>query len=162
MSRGRGLKAAALCAMLISGSVSAATCSVSTAGVAFGTYNSNQKVHADSVGSLVVSCEKSALESGVITVTYSLEMSRGSGGSYSPRTMTSGAHTLQYNSYTDLLRTTPWGDSTGGSMSVTGALQLQNSPGMASATHNIYGRVFSNQNVFPGAYADSVTVTIVY
>lgn len=153
---------AVLCLTLLPLPVLGATCSVSATGVALGTYTPNQPAPADSAGSITVSCAKGALDTLPMTTTYSVDISRGSSSSYSPRELTSGANTLRYNLYRDAVRINIWGDTTGGTSNVTGALQLQPSPGFASATHTIHGRIFGSQNAVPGAYADSIVVTVGY
>lgn len=140
----------------------AATCSISTTGVSLGSYTPNQAAPADSAASLNVACTKSPLETGPLTVAYAVEISTGGSASFSPREMTSGRNTLRYNLYRDALRSTIWGDTTGGTANVTGSLQLQTSPGTASAVHTIYGRIFSSQNATPGVYADTIVITISY
>lgn len=151
-----------LCLVLSAMPVSAATCSVSATGISLGTYAPNQTMPADSAGSIVVTCAKGALDSVPMTVAYTIDVSRGGSSAFSPRDMTSGAHTLRYNLYRDASRNIIWGDTTDGTSNVTGALQLQPSPSTASATHTLYGRIFAGQNAYPGAYADSIVVTVGY
>lgn len=141
---------------------SAATCGVSTSGIAFGAYNPIQAVPVDSAGSIVVNCSKGTLDALPMTVNYSVDLSRGSSSSYASREMASSSRKLYYNLYRDALRITVWGDSSGGTVNVPGMLQLQAPLGTASGTHAIYGRIFGNQNAVPGAYADSIVVTVSY
>lgn len=142
--------------------VYAASCSVSASGVALGAYTPNQGAPADSAGRVTIACEKGALDTLPMTVNYSLDLSRGGSSSFSPREMTSGTNKLYYNLYRDAARITIWGDASGGTVTATGALQLQPSPGSASGTHTIYGRIFAGQNAVPGAYADAIVVTVGY
>ena len=142
--------------------VFSATCSVSSVGVSFGTYIPNQAIPADSAGSITIACVKGILDTLPMTVTYSVDISRGSSVSYSPREMTSGANALRYNVYRDALRISIWGDTTGGTANVTGMLQLLAPLGSASAAHNVYSRIFAGQNAVPGIYADSIVVTVAY
>ena len=139
-----------------------ASCSVTATGVAFGSYIPNQAMPADSAGSMTIVCLKGVLDSLPLTVSYSIDMSRGSSVSYSPREMTSGANTLRYNLYRDALRLSIWGDTTGGTSNVTGALLLPAPLGSASVVHNVYSRIFAGQNAVPGIYADSIIVTVTY
>ena len=139
-----------------------ASCSVTATGVSFGSYIPNQAMPADSAGSMTIVCLKGVLDSLPLTVSYSIDMSRGSSVSYSPREMTSGANTLRYNLYRDALRLSIWGDTTGGTSNVTGALLLPAPLGSASVVHNVYSRIFAGQNAVPGIYADSIIVTVTY
>ena len=139
-----------------------ATCSVSASAISLGSYTPNQTAPADSAGSIGVACTKGALDALPMSVTYSVEISRGGSSSFSPREMASGPNTLQYNLYRDAVRINVWGDASGGTASVMGSLQLQPSPGAATVTHTVYARIFAGQNAVPGAYADSIVVTINY
>ena len=139
-----------------------ATCSLTATGVSFGTYIPNQAMPADSAGSMTIACVKGLLDTLPTTVSYSVDISRGRSSSYSPREMTSGANTLRYNLYRDASRLTIWGDTTGGTSNVTGALQLPAPLGSASVMHNVYSRIFAGQNAVPGIYADSIVVTVMY
>ncbi len=150
----------ALVAIVTIAPAHAATCTVSATGVSLGSYTPNQAAPADSAGRITIACNKGALDTLPSTVTYSLSISRGSSNSYTPRELKSGPHALQYNLYYDALRGSVWGDATGGTSRLTGALPLQ--PVTATETHSIYGRIFAGQNVWPGAYADSLVVTIDY
>ena len=153
---------AALTLALLASPVFGATCSASASGVSLGTYTPNQAAPADSAGSIVVVCTKGALDTLPMTVNYSVNINRGGSASYSPRDMTNGTNALHYNLYRDAVRINIWGDTTGGTSNVTGALVLQPTPGSATGTHTVYGRVFASQNAVPGAYADSIVVTVSY
>jgi spore coat protein U-like protein len=142
--------------------VSGATCSASSTGVASGSYTPNQSVPADYAGQVTINCQQGALDALPMTVNYSVDLSRGASVSYSPRDLVSGTSTLHYNLYIDATRTVVWGDTSGGTASVSGSLQLQSPLGVASASHTVYGRIFGGQNVVPGAYADSILLTVVY
>jgi spore coat protein U-like protein len=139
-----------------------ATCNAAATGVAFGTYTPNQVVPADSAGSITVMCSKGALDALPLTVTYSVEIGRGTSSSYSPREMTGSSSKLRYNLYRDALRLNIWGDATGGTSNLTGSLLLQSPLGTASGIHSVYARIFAAQNAVPGPYADTVVVTISY
>jgi spore coat protein U-like protein len=140
----------------------AATCSASSSGVALGVYRPNQATPADSAGFVTVTCSRDVLETFPVTVNYSVDFSRGNSANYSPREMTSGTNKLQYNLYSDASRASVWGDTTGGTAHATGSIGLQSVMVPVSASHTVYGRIFSSQNAVPGNYADSIVVTIVY
>ena len=139
-----------------------ASCNVATTGISFGSYIPNQTLPLDSVGTIVVDCTKAALDSLPMTVNYSLELGRGGGANYTPRTMSSGAHALNYNLYRDALRSSVLGDGSGGTSSMAGSLRLLMPQGAATGSHSFYGRIFAGQNLYPGAYADALVVTINY
>lgn len=123
---------------------SAATCSVSSPGLAFGSYDALASSSLDGVGNINVSCDVSA--------SFTIALSAGS-GSFEQRLMTAGASQLGYNLYTDASRTTVWGDGiTGNTVSATGD----------AVTVSVYGRIPARQNVPAGVYADSITVTVSY
>lgn len=121
------------------------TCSVSASGVNFGSYDVFSNVSSDGAGSVSVSCDEAA--------SYSIAISAGN-GSYASRWMASGAHQLAYNLYRDASRTTIWGDGTGGSAVVSGS--------GSGATHTVYGRIPSRQNVYAGSYSDNIVVIVTY
>ena len=94
------------------------------------------------------------------TTPYAVSLNAGSnaGGAtnFSARAMKSGTHTLAYQLYLDVARSSVWGDGTASSAtsSSTGTGSTQ--------TLNIYGRLPSLANVVPGSYTDTVTVTVTY
>ncbi len=134
--------------LLLFANAAESACSVDPTPVAYGVYSPFSVAPTDTAGTLRVTCSTA-------TVGYTVLLSAGSAGSYSPRRLSGGGHTLSYNLYTDPLRTTVWGDGGGGTASVTGAFAL---PG--AIDHTVYGRVPAQQNVGAGAYTDTITVTI--
>src|SRR5689334_3372464 len=75
---------------------SGASCSVSTSGVNFGTYDYiATSAPLDSAGTISIACDAS--------VTFAVALSAGS-GSYANRTLRSGGNTLFYNLFTDPAR----------------------------------------------------------
>ena len=79
--------------------------------------------------------------------------------------MTSGAETLNYNLYTTAARNIVWGDGSGATQQVAGAISV---PGGAkvtvTATHTVYGRISAPQNVAAGTYVTTspIVVTVTY
>lgn len=140
-ARGRWLLAAALALSTQAGW--AATCTVGSQGVNFGSYNVFDEQNLDGAGTISVSCD--------VSTEHTLSLSAG-GGSYALRTMTSGANTLAYNLYTDATYTVIWGDGTGNTATVIGS---------GTATdHTVYGRIPARQNASVGSYSDTITVTL--
>lgn len=106
----------------------------------------------DASGTLTVTCTNST--------PYSVSLDAGSnaGGptNFADRAMKNGSNTLGYQLYTSAGRSTVWGDGSGGSAPHTGT-------GTGSdQTLNIYGRLPTLSGVVPGAYTDTVTVTVSY
>lgn len=135
-------------ALLLFPEIAQAACSVAPTSVAFGVYSPLNVAPTDTAGTLRVSCDTT-------TVGYTLLLTPGGAGSYSPRRLAGGSYTLAYNLYADALRTVVWGDGSGGTTTVSGAFAL---PG--AIDHTVYGRVPAQQNVGAGTYTDTITVTL--
>lgn len=135
-------------ALLLAPGFAQAACSVNPTSVAFGIYSPFNVAPTDTAGTLRVSCDTA-------TLGYTVLLSAGSAGSYSPRGLSGGGYTLPYNLYVDALRTVVWGDGSGGTATVSGAFAL---PG--SIDHTVFGRIPAQQNVGAGAYTAAVTVTV--
>jgi len=123
----------------------ATTCDVSPQGVSFGAYEPLSPSQLDGVGNIAVRCDGAT--------SFTVEIGAG-GGSFADRHMRGAADDLHYNLYQEPSRITVWGDGTGGgsTLSVTGQDLLV----------PIYGRIPARQNVRPGAYGDTIVVTITY
>jgi spore coat protein U-like protein len=93
--------------------------------------------------------------------TVTLNAGSTTGDAFAQRLMGSGANTLQYNLYTSAALATIFGDGTGGTGTIAGT-------GLGVATANtvqVFGQVpdsVTNQAAVPGAYADTITVTVTY
>lgn len=137
-----------LLVLLLSGAweaASAVSCGINVPTLSFGEYDPFSNQALDSASHIAISCD--------VATNYSIALSPGS-GSYTLRAMTSGAHRLDYNLYTDATRTTIWGDGTGITVLVSG--------NAATANHTVYGRIPPRQNAHVGAYIDAITVTLNY
>ncbi len=94
---------------------------------------------------------------------YTIALNGGTttGGTVAQRLLASGANTLQYNLYTTSAHTAVWGDGTGSSVTQAGT-----GAGVATANSlTVYGQVpdnAANQVAVPGAYTDTITVTVSY
>lgn len=106
----------------------------------------------NSTGQVSSTCTKNA------PFSISLSAGQGVGASMSARKMTlnGGSQTLSYGLYTDAARSSPWGDGTGGTGTVSG-----NGTGSAQ-TSTIYATLLAPASVPPGVYADTVVATITY
>lgn len=132
-----------------------ATCTVSTTGVAFGTYNQLSGSPLTSTGTVSVTCNRT----GARDYAYTIALSTGGSGTYQPRRMT-GVSTLDYNLYTDATYTTIWGDGTNSTSLVSSTLRVT---GQSSTNnHLVYGRVPAGQGAYQGGYSDSLVATLTY
>ena len=134
----------------------ALNCSVSASGTNFGSYSIFNPAPLDAVGNIRVSC--SNLIS--ILVNYTILLSPGASGSYAARRMSNGGNNLAYNLYTNAARTAIWGNGSAGTSVLNDGYLL----GLFTVTQNysVYGRVVAGQNVPPGAYSDTIVVTVNY
>lgn len=124
--------------------VHATSCTVQSAGVAFGAYDPLAASPVDGVGTVRIDCD--------VQTSLTVALGQGSGSS-GTRQMTNGSSQLLYNLYTDASRTFVWGDGVSGSdVSVSGT--TINLP--------VYGRIFARQNVIEGQYADTIVITVSY
>ena len=125
-----------------------ASCTISTTGVSFGTYDVFATSPLDSTGSVTYRC------SGNASITVTLD--KGSAATFNPRRMLKGSEALTYNLYLDAARTTIWGDGTGG----TQVHSNPNAPNNQNVTVTIYGRTPASQDVSAGSYSNIITATI--
>lgn len=131
------------------------SCSFSNVGgtlVDFGLYNALQGDH-DATGTIEFTCLPDLLIGLTVPYTVSISPGTGSGGSFSPRQLVFGGDALNYNLYSDLLRTVVWGDGTLGTGTVSGQC-------VGACSVLVFGRIFGGQTGAAGAYSDSVVVTI--
>jgi len=133
------------------------SCSISATPVAFGNYNPLSSSAVTTTGTISVTC--SALVAS-LNVSYTVTLSQGNSGSYTPRTMTHGIYSLQYNLYLDSLYSSIWGNGSGGTSFLTDSYILN----LFSETRNytVYGRVPGSQNVGTGSYTDSIVATVTF
>jgi spore coat protein U-like protein len=139
------LRLLACSAALVALAAHAATCSVSTIGVNFGSYNVFNTVPTDITGSVSVTCNKSS--------PFTLSLSTGS-GTFAARTMKNGTNILNYNLFSNATHLTIWGDGSSGTSTISAT--------SASATFTVYGRIPARQNVRAGSYSDVITVTVTF
>jgi spore coat protein U domain-containing protein, fimbrial subunit CupE1/2/3/6 len=126
-------------------------CDVQATNHAFGPYSPAASTALDATSNVSVYC--------TVGTPYTLALNIGTGGgTFAARKMTSGANELVYNLYTTAARTTVWGDGTGSTSTVGGT-----GGGLLTAfTHTVYGRIDVNQDVGPGSYSSTVTVTLTF
>jgi spore coat protein U-like protein len=106
-----------------------------------------------------VNCTKGTL------FTVALNAGTTSGTSFSQRLLKNGtsgdSDTLQYNLYTSGTYASVWGDGTAGSQTVSGT----GVGVLTSVAETVYGQLVdsvANQNVSPGTYTDTITVTVTF
>ncbi len=132
------------------------SCSVGTTGVAFGSYVTTSPTPKTANGNVAVTC--SALV--IFTVSYVISMAKGNSATYTPRFMNLlGVH-LNYNLYTTAGFASIWGDTTGGTVTVSDGYT---SIGLSTTrNYTVFGQIPALQPVGPGTYTDSVLVTVTY
>ncbi len=145
--------------LLASGLAAAQSCTVSATSTAFGTYNPLSATALDANGTVTVSCATFPV---ALFLNYTVSLSAGQSGTQTSRRMVSGAHQLNYQLYTNLSRTTPWGNGTQGTGTVSGGFLLAVLTTTAMA-HTVYGRMPALQSTAaPGSYSDVIIVTVSY
>jgi spore coat protein U-like protein len=126
------------------------TCSVSAADLAFGTYDPLAAQPVDTQTTVTVQC--------TLTTGYTVALSpgAGAGATVAARKMTRGltTDTLGYSLYQDTTRAQVWGETGADLVSGTGTGVAQD--------HDVYGRIPAGQNVNPGGYSDTITVTVTF
>jgi len=122
------------------------TCLVSATPLAFGNYSGAQT---DATSTVSVTCTN--------TTPYNVGLDAGlsTGATVTTRAMQNGSNTLGYALYSDSARTVNWGN-TPGTDTVAGT-----GTGLAQ-TLTVYGRIPAGSLPAPGAYADTITVTVTY
>jgi spore coat protein U-like protein len=134
----------------------AATCTVSSGGVAFGAYNSLGHRSYDTIGQVTVSCSGAQGETVSFTLSLTTISVRSTG-----RRLRGGKQSLQYDLYLDPGRTHVWGDGTAGTSAIKGSIVLSNGHGSQNCT--VYGRMPGGQNdAGSGAYTDAAVLNLVW
>jgi spore coat protein U-like protein len=128
-----------------------AACTVDATTLDFGNYNGIAGAVADAVATISPVCTPGTEYS------VGLDVGQGVGASTSSRFLTGPAGALLgYNIFTDVLRTSVWGDGTSGTSWTSGS-------GIGAAQPVVmYARIPARQMAATGIYADTVTVTLTY
>jgi spore coat protein U-like protein len=126
-----------------------AACSVTATGITFPDYNGIGYV--DGTGDVTVTCSNGvsyniALDGGLQHTTW--------------RRVTDGTNYLNYDLWKDFGQTSIWGDSDFENTYPTGSSYADTGTGTAQA-HTVWGALFGGPQP-PGAYSDTVTVTVHY
>ena len=150
ISRGIGVIALALAF-----DACATGCSVSAVSLVFGGYDPFRLAHADTSGSVSVTCIARRGQS----MSYSITLDQGSSGSFFTRRMQSPMGTsLHYNLYVTSSRSVIWGDGNSGTSVLTDSFTMPST--QVTRQYPVYGRVFARQNARVGNYSDSIVVTL--
>jgi spore coat protein U-like protein len=124
-------------------------CTISTAALAFGSYDpvvTHASTDLDGTGTVTIACTKGA----AATVALGL----GSNASGSTRRMKDADNNyLTYEIYQDSNRSTVWGTG-------ADALTPPVAPSKAARNFTAYGRVAADQDVPAGSYSDTVVATV--
>jgi spore coat protein U-like protein len=142
--------------LLVSASVTA-TCTISTAPVAFGAYDPTSVTDLDGTGTVTVLCTNGT--PGYVTLGEGANADVASTPAVPVRQMAggaAGAGRLAYDLYSETTRTDVWGNTPTTGLNHVG-------DGTATAL-TVYGRIPAQQNVIAGsgvtAYADTVVATV--
>jgi spore coat protein U-like protein len=133
------------------------SCSVSATALSFGLYDPSSATARDSTGTVTVTCTVTLLG---VSASWDILFSTGSSGSFTPRRLFSGGDSMQYNLYSNAGRTQVWGDATGGTAKVSDSQFLL--IGTNQYSYTAYGRIPALQDLAPGTYTDTITVTLNY
>lgn len=161
---------AGICMACLGSAAQAAQCNLNVTDLSFGTVMQMDPLPSDVQGTVSVQCQAEVADlmgiPATATVDYVLRLNGGGSGDPAQRRMQGPGAMLAYNIFTDAGRQVVWGDGNNGTVPQTGEfvfseLQvLQGTP--QSADFISYARIPANINVAPGAYADAVTVTLVF
>jgi spore coat protein U-like protein len=141
----------------------AADCSITAVSLDFAGYDPALATADDSVGSVTVTCRH--VSAGATRVNYRVTLSNGMyGASPTTRQMAAGPGRLGFNVFTDPGRSQIWGNGSGGTVIASGAMTVGpgNGNNSRTATHTVYGRIPQLQDAVPGAYRDTLVVTLIY
>jgi spore coat protein U-like protein len=138
------------------------SCTVSTPGLAFGSYDVLAAGVTNGSGTLSVKCDLNP-PPGNANINYTISLSTGSSNSFVQRQMKSGANTFNYNLYTTNAYSVVWGDGSGTTNTISGSMRLTNPNPSQTNTHTVYGQIPALQDVAVASdYKDNVTVTVTY
>ena len=147
-----------LCSIL-TGQAWGQLCSASATGLAFGNYQPLGGPTVTTTATLTVTCNPPGSVS--VAVLYTIRLSTGTGGSFTPRSMGGPSVRLNYQVYTDSGYTQIWGDGTSGTSTVSDGYLL----GLVlpiTRTYPAYGRITAGTSAMVGSYTDTITMTVSY
>ena len=124
----------------VTASVASACSITSFPDIAFGAYDPTSATPKDATGSLSISCVKGT--------SYRSYLS-------TPRTMTGGTDTLNFEVYSDAVHSAAFPSSYASASSVTAT-------SIAAVTTTLYGRIAAQQDVGVESYSGTLTATVEY
>ena len=130
------------------------SCIITGGTLAFGVYDTVSGAAVDASMAQSVECTQGAMTT--ITLGEGDHADAGSAAAAPLRRLNDGGTSyLSYSLFSDVGRTTVWGDTadTGKDYTATSS---------AASNQTVYGRLAANQNAVPGSYADTVIVTITF
>jgi spore coat protein U-like protein len=143
--------AGAVAALALASRAFGAGCTVSSTGVAFGSYSVFNTAPTSTTGTISYTCTLPASPPVI-------SLNRGSSSAFFPRTLTTTGSSLQYNLYLDPDCTSIWGDGSSG----TSVYRAGAPADGQNYNVTVYGLIPARQNVRAGAYTDSITITITF
>lgn len=155
----RGLLAiVAACALPAAAQVT--TCTGSNVSFSLGTYDAFRSTPLDSSTSFIVSCSRhGGPGSDLVTVGFGASANSGTIATRQLK-ISSGLDLLTYNLYRDAGRSLVWGNTVG-SDTVSQTINLANNAS-GNLTFTIFGRIDALQDVRPGPYNDTITITVTF
>jgi|SRR5215831_3983802 len=121
----------------------------SASNLSFGSSQGVLSANVDQTSTIVVQCTN--------TTAYDigLDAGTGSGASVATRKLTHSGATINYSLYTNIGRSTVWGNTVStDTVSATG--------NGAAQSYTVYGRIPPQTTPAPAAYTDTITVTVTY
>jgi spore coat protein U-like protein len=155
------------CLVAADGAHAAGACSISSTGLAFGSYQpltfAGKLLSSDKTSSATISVVCTAIADGGA---YTISLGPGQYGAGNRITdrymnnMTNGGDYMSFNVYTDGAYTIVWGmGGAGAGSTLSGSIP----PGNSTPSHTVYGQVRGGQNTLKaGSYSDSMVMTITY
>ena len=133
------------------------TCTASNTLINFGRYDVLADTPLDGAGSFSVTCSQSGSRS--VAVVYSVKLSTAPPRRLQPIV---GPDRLSYDVYVDAARTLPWGDGTGGTFVISGAVTVPAHSSVTDAPKFFYGRITPGGQDVSAAhfYGQLLTVTV--
>jgi len=160
MSRANRFLALLAAAAAIPAAAQVTTCNGSSVAFSLGNYDAYQSTPADASTPFVVTCTRTG-GPGSTVVTVGLGASFNSGTTAVRRLKhATAADLLTYNVYRDAARLLVWG-ATIGADTVSQTINLSNNTS-GTITFTMYGRIDALQDVRPGIYNDSMTITVTF
>ena len=135
------------------------TCTIDVRPVSFGTYDPLTASALDALGQVIYVCGKPGDSFASDNKSIRIEMTTGTAGQFSPRSMFSGPiDKLDYNLYLDATHRTIWGQGAYG----TDVYVDTSPPNKTPVIVPVYGQILGLQDVAAGQYVDAVTARILF